>query len=287
MTDERRVLEVLPARPTREGAGVHLRRGFGEPEVPHFDPFLMLDDFRADRPREYLAGFPFHPHRGIETVTYMLEGIIAHDDSLGHHGIIGAGAVQWMTAGSGIIHQEMPRPVDGQMGGFQLWVNLPAARKMMKPRYQEYGAGMIPVHRDEGVMVRVVAGRHAGLRGPVNGIVAEPTLLDVRLGGGTTFEHPTFSDETAFAYVYGGDGTLGPDRVFVSEAQVARFGEGRLVRVRAGDEGVRFLFASGRPIDETVAWKGPIVMNTEEELREAFRELRDGTFVRSAGESTR
>ena len=283
MTDERRVLEVLFARPVREGAGVRLRRGFGEPELPRFDPFLMLDDFRADQPKDYLAGFPFHPHRGIETVTYMLEGVIAHDDSLGHHGIIGAGAVQWMTAGSGIVHQEMPRPVEGRMGGFQLWVNLPAARKMMKPRYQEYGAGAIPMYREDGVMIRVVAGRHAGVRGPVNGIVAEPTLLDVRLAGGATFEHPTFSDETAFAYVYGGDGTLGPERAPVLDAQVARFGEGRLVRARAGEAGMRFLFAAGRPIGEPVAWRGPVVMNTPEELSEAFRELRDGTFVKEAG----
>ena len=280
MTDEREVAEVLVARPTVEGAGVRLRRAFGFSELPRFDPFLMLDDFRAERPGDYLAGFPYHPHRGMETVTYMLEGIVAHDDSMGHHGVVGAGAVQWMTSGSGIVHQEMPRPVEGRMGGFQLWVNLPAEKKMMDPRYQELGAGAIPVHRGEGTAVRVIAGEHAGVRGPVVGIVAEPTFLDVRLEAGAVFEHPTPSGQTAFAYVYGGEGAFGRDRTAVSDAHVVRFGEGRLVRARSRDAGLRFLLAAGRPIGQPIAWRGPIVMNTEAELNEAFRELRDGTFVK-------
>lgn len=283
MTDEREVIEVievLAARPTVEGAGGRLRRAFSHAEVPRFDPFLMLDDFRAERPSDYLAGFPYHPHRGMETVTYMLEGIVAHDDSMGHHGAVGAGAVQWMTAGSGIVHQEMPRPIEGRMGGFQLWVNLPAEKKLMEPRYQEIEAGAIPIYRGDGATVRVIAGEHVGVRGPVAGIVAEPTFLDVRLEAGTAFEHPTPSGQTTFAYVYGGDGAFGPDGTVVSDAHVARFGDGQLVRARAGEAGLRFLLATGRPIGEPIAWRGPVVMNTEAELAEAFRELRDGTFVK-------
>ena len=283
MADVREPVEVLVARPTVEGAGVRLRRAFGNSEVPHFDPFLMLDDFRADRPEDYQAGFPWHPHRGMETVTYMLEGAIEHADSMGHAGTVGPGGVQWMTAGSGIVHQEMPKPVDGRMGGFQLWVNLPAARKMMDPRYQEIPAEAIPVVREEGATTRVIAGRHGRARGPVTGIVAEPTFLDVELGPGAGFEHPAPSERKGFAYVHGGTAAFGLTGEFVADCHVVRFGAGDTVVAEGGPAGGRFLLVGGRPIGEPVAWRGPVVMNTDEELREAFREIREGTFAKKRG----
>jgi quercetin 2,3-dioxygenase len=283
MVDVRAAIEVLAARPTLEGAGVRLRRAFGNNEVPRFDPFLMLDDFRADRPEDYRAGFPSHPHRGMETVTYMLEGAVEHADSMGHSGTVRAGGVQWMTAGSGIVHQEMPRPVDGRMGGFQLWVNLPAASKMMDPRYQEIGADAIPVVHEDGATVRVIAGKHGRAQGPVTGIVAEPTYLDVALEPGAAFGHPAPSERAGFAYIHGGTVAFGRGGEFVGDCHTVRFGAGDTVLAEAGPDGGRFLFIGGRPIGEPVAWRGPVVMNTDEEIREAFRELRDGTFVKKRG----
>ena len=283
MPDVREAVEVLAARPTLEGAGVQLRRAFGQAEVPRFDPFLMLDDFRSDRPEDYLAGFSWHPHRGMETVTYMLEGTVEHGDSMGHRGTVGAGGVQWMTAGSGILHQEMPRPVDGRMGGFQLWVNLPAASKMMDPRYREIGPDAIPVVREEGATTRVIAGHHAGVFGPVSGIAVEPTFLDVALEPGATFERSAPSERTGFAYVHGGTVAFGRGGSYVSDCHAARFGAGDAVLAEAGPDGARFLIIAGKPIGEPVAWRGPVVMNTDEELDEAFRELEEGTFVKERG----
>src|SRR5436309_1578072 len=211
----RAVAEILAARPTIEGAGVHLRRAFGAAEVPRLDPFLLLDDFRSENPAEYIPGFPWHPHRGIETVTYMLDGLVEHEDSIGNKGVIGAGDVQWMTSGSGIVHQEMPKfrdPKDPFMGGFQLWVNLPSSNKMMDPRYQEVKRASIPeVQLGKDVRVRVVAGSVNGVRGPVEGIVVEPEYLDVRVGPGGTFEHPVKPGHTSFSYVLSGKGTFDED----------------------------------------------------------------------------
>lgn len=283
MADVREAVEVLAARSTVEGAGVRLRRAFGFAEAPRFDPFLMFDDFRSERPEDYLAGFPWHPHRGMETVTYMLEGAIEHADSMGHAGTVGAGGVQWMTAGSGIVHQEMPKPVGGRMGGFQLWANLPAAKKMMDPRYQEIPADAIPVVREEGATTRVIAGHHAGVYGPVTGIEVEPTFIDVTLEPGATFERPAPSERTGFAYVHGGTVAFGRTGQLVGDCHAARFGAGDTVFAEAGPNGGRFLIIAGRPIHEHVAWRGPVVMNTDEELREAFRELKEGTFVKKRG----
>ncbi|QYZ78344.1 pirin family protein [Methanofollis formosanus] len=293
MTRRREVVRVLDALKTVEGAGVRLHRAFGAREVPLFDPFLMLDDFRADRPEDYLAGFPWHPHRGIETVTSMLAGRVEHGDSIGNAGTIGAGDVQWMTAGSGIVHQEMPMPVDGAMGGFQLWVNLPRAQKMMAPRYREVRAAEIPVVSPApGVTVRVIAGECAGAVGPVQGIVVDPVYLDVAVEPGAEFVHPVEEGYTVFAYVVDGagrfdDGAGRFDDGAGGEAhnrQVVLYGDGDEVTVRARDLPLRFLFLSGRPIREPVAWGGPIVMNTEEEVREALREYRQGTFVKEGSE---
>lgn len=280
----REAVEVLRARPTVEGAGVRLRRAFGSAEVPRFDPFLMLDDFRSERPEDYLPGFPWHPHRGIETVTYMLAGAIEHADSMGHAGEVGPGGVQWMTAGSGILHQEMPKPVDGRMGGFQLWVNLPASAKMMDPRYREIGTGEIPVVRGAGAEVRVIAGEHAGVRGPVTGIVADPAFLDVALEPGVRFDHTVSRDQSAFAYVHGGTAAFGNGGAMAGDGHAVRLGSGDDARVRAGDGGARFLLVAGRPIGEPVAWRGPVVMTTQADLDGAFRELRDGGFIRKRAE---
>jgi quercetin 2,3-dioxygenase len=282
MDQVRAVERVLRAYATIEGAGVRLHRAFGYYEVPQFDPFLMLDDFRSDKPGEYLAGFPRHPHRGIETVTYMLEGTVDHEDSLGNSGSISAGDVQWMTAGSGIIHQEMPKPVHGRMGGFQVWVNLPRASKMMKPRYQEIKSDTIPVaspRRD--VNIRVIAGRVNDLRGPVQDIVADPEFLDISLGPDTFFTHPVKAGYTAFAYIIGGEGTFDEKEGHpVTSRDLVLFGDGSSIWVRSSGSGMRFLFLSGKPIGEPVAWRGPIVMNTREELRLAFRQFADGTFIK-------
>jgi hypothetical protein len=282
MEQVRAVERILRAYPTVEGAGVRLHRAFGSYEVPQFDPFLMLDDFRAPRPEDYLAGFPTHPHRGIETVTYMLNGLVEHADSMGNAGTVNAGNVQWMTAGSGIVHSEMPKPVNGQMGGFQLWVNLPRSNKMMDPRYQEVTRDQIPtVSPQDGVTIKVIAGSAGGVTGPVRDIIADPDYLDVTLGPKATFSQPVKEGYTALAYVIAGEGTFDlREGHRVNNRDLILFGDGSSVIAVSSAKGFRFLFFSGKPIREPVAWRGPIVMNTAEELREAFREYADGTFIK-------
>ena len=300
MKNIRKIRMVLKSRPTLEGAGVQLRRGFAWSEVPLFDPFLLLDDFRQDDPELYLPGFPWHPHRGIETITYMLRGRAEHGDSLGNAGVIGSGEVQWMTAGSGIIHQEMPKgDADGRMGGFQLWANLPASQKMMDPRYRDVKAKDIPeVSLPGGVKVRIVCGAIGATRGPVRDIITDPEYLDVTVPAGSEFSHPTEAGHTVFAYIFEGKGCLGREKdphahevgganyfdfergPFLEDHSVVLFDNGDEVVASTGDSVFRFLLISGRPLGEPVAWRGPIVMNTQEELRLAFREYRDGTFIK-------
>jgi quercetin 2,3-dioxygenase len=297
---ERKIRKVSASKPTMEGAGVHLRRAFGFGDTASTDPFLLLDDFRGDDPRMYIAGFPWHPHRGIETITYMLEGTVEHGDSMGNRGTIGAGDAQWMTAGSGIIHQEMPQPgADRRMGGFQLWANLPRSQKMMDPRYRDIKSADVPsVQAAEGVSVRVLCGRVKGVRGPVQDVVIEPEYLDVSMDPGTRLAHPTPPGHTVFAYVYAGRaGFCGQQDPYCYDAEgagyldmqrspwvehehLALFTDGDSLAVTAGDQGVRFLLISGKPLREPVAWYGPIVMNTQEELRVAFDEYQKGTFIK-------
>jgi len=297
----RPVKRVIEAQPTLEGAGVKLRRAFGFGNTGEFDPFLLLDDFRNDRPAYYLAGFPWHPHRGIETITYVLAGTVNHADSLGNKGALGAGDVQWMTSGSGILHQEMPQgDPKGRMHGFQLWANLPSRLKMTAPRYQDVTSGEIPeVTDDDGTRVRVICGEFWGKRGPVDGIAADPSYLDVWVPAGRRKTLKVERSRHAFAYVFEGSGSFrdasqplgvltekdGPVETVVREQTGNRslvlFDSGDEVTVQAGDEGIRFLLVSGKPIEEPVAWYGPIVMNTEEELRRAVRELNEGTFIKS------
>jgi hypothetical protein len=296
----RPVKRLVKAKPTLEGAGVHLRRAFGFGETADVDPFLLLDDFRNDRPDDYLAGFPWHPHRGIETITYVLAGNVDHADSLGNKGTIGAGDVQWMTAGSGIIHQEMPHGNDrGQMHGFQLWANLPSSLKMTAPHYQEVQSADIPeVTDDDGTKVRVICGSLWGQSGPVDGVAAEPQYLDVWVPPGRRRSMPVATARNAFAYVFGGSGRFAnasdpqpvkTDRIGdggVADGEEADnrslvvFDSGDEITVQAGEQGIRFLLVSGKPIQEPVAWRGPIVMNTNEELRQAFEEFRAGTFLK-------
>lgn len=301
MAETRKIRKVIRSRPTIEGAGVHLRRAFGFSEVPQFDPFLMMDDFRSEDPQKYIAGFPWHPHRGIETITYMLTGEVEHGDSMGNKGVIHAGEVQWMTAGSGIIHQEMPRgDAQGRMGGFQLWANLPGSQKMMRPRYREVKSSQIPtITTADGATVRVICGEAGGVAGPVHDIVIEPEYLDVALPARSAFTHPTRRGHTAFAYVIDGRaffcGQKNPFGYKIEEARyfdmdrkpalengdLILFEDGDQITVSTGEDAVRFLLVSGKPLKEPVAWYGPIVMNTQEELRTAFEEYRNGTFVKS------
>ncbi len=291
----RPIKHISQSRPTLEGAGVHLRRAFGFGATADTDPFLLLDDFRNDNPPEYLAGFPWHPHRGMETITYVLAGTVEHGDSMGNHGAIGAGDVQWMTAGSGIIHQEMPKgDAQGRMHGFQLWANLPASLKMTAPRYQDVKSAEIPVVvDDDGTEVRVVCGSFWGKRGPVEGIAAEPIYIDVRVPAGKKKVLPVETTRHAFAYVFDGAGRFanGSDLQRVKTEEVGTgpkvenrslvlFDRGDEVEVQAGENGIRFLLVSGKPLAEPVAWRGPIVMNTQEQLREAFEDLQRGTFLR-------
>jgi quercetin 2,3-dioxygenase len=272
---------VLHARETMEGAGVRLHRAFGYHQIPRFDPFLMLDDFRGDNPVDYIRGFPWHPHRGIETVTYMLEGKVEHGDSMGNTGVIRAGAVQWMTAGSGIIHQEMPKPVDGRMGGFQLWVNLPQSEKLREPRYQEISTEEIPViYPEHGITIRVIAGSYAGVPGPVREIIADPDYLDISLEEGTIFEHLVPRGYTVFCYIFAGQGAFGPGKHLLMNRDLALLNDGDQVHIQTGTDPCRLLLISGKPIQEPVAWGGPIVMNTQEELDQAFREYQEGTFIK-------
>ncbi len=301
MPTTRNIRKVLKAKPTMEGAGVRLHRVFGFSEVPMFDPFLLLDDFRSDKPADFLKGFPWHPHRGIETITYVLKGDVEHGDSMGNKGVISSGDVQWMTAGSGIIHQEMPKgDPAGAMEGFQLWANLPKSQKMMAPRYRGVESRAIPeVARPGGVSIKIIAGRVGEVTGPVRDVVTEPEYLDVTVPAGTTFTHPTRRGHTVFAYVIGGKGYFCKEKKpfsheveglnyfdmqwepFVSNGMLVLFEDGDEIMVSTEGEPVRFLLVSGRPIGEPVAWYGPIVMNTEEELRVAFEEYRNGTFIKS------
>ncbi len=327
----RPVKQMIKAQPTMEGAGVHLRRAFGFGKTEDFDPFLLFDDFRNERPEDYLAGFPWHPHRGIETITYVLAGTVDHGDSLGNEGAITPGDVQWMTAGSGIVHQEMPKgDENGRMHGFQLWANLPAALKMTPPRYQDIKSADIPeVTDDDGTKVRVICGNVWGVRGPVDGIVADPHYIDIAVPPGQRKTIPVEVSRHAFAYVFAGSGTFrdasdpfAAPTDFVSEGaeladaddlrrrraaqpsepppsaasalpaggaaergeladnrSLVLFDRGDQVTVQAGEQGIRFLLVSGKPLQEPVAWRGPIVMNTQAELQQAFAQLQDGTFL--------
>ncbi len=296
----RPIKQIIKAKPTTEGAGVKLRRAFGFGKTQEFDPFLLLDDFRNENPDDYRAGFPWHPHRGIETITYVLAGNVDHGDSLGNEGTISAGDVQWMTAGSGIIHQEMPHgDPNGRMHGFQLWANLPSALKMTPPRYQDIQAANIPeVTEDDGTTVRVICGNIWGVQGPIDGIAANPHYIDVSVPPGVSRSIPVETSRHAFAYVFDGAGTFnnasGPlsvptesvGRAATSVSSQADnrslvlFDSGDEVVVHAGESGIRFLLVSGKPLREPVAWHGPIVMNTQEELRKAFEEYREGTFLK-------
>ena len=281
MSEYREPVSIFSSVPTMEGAGVRLKRAFGYSEAPRLDPFLLLDDIHSKNPGDYTAGFPWHPHRGIETVTYVIHGDVQHGDSIGNSGAIGDGDVQWMTAGSGIVHQEMPQPAGGDMRGLQLWVNLPASMKMIDPRYRDIKADAIPVVKEEGTVVRVIAGTYGGESGPMDDLVQNPTYLDVALSPGSIFKHSIEKDHTSFAYILSGSGVFSKaSGRSVGEDHVVLFGRGDRIWITAGKSGLRFLLISGAPIGEPVAWRGPIVMNTEEELREAFREYRDGTFIK-------
>jgi quercetin 2,3-dioxygenase len=296
----RPVKEIIQTTPTLEGAGVKLQRAFGFGKSTEFDPFLLLDDFRNDNPSDYLAGFPWHPHRGIETITYVLAGSVEHGDSLGNRGKMGAGDVQWMTAGSGILHQEMPKgDAQGRMHGFQLWANLPASLKMTDPRYQDIPATAIPeITDDDGTRVRVISGEFWGKRGPVEGVAADPSYLDISVAPGRQKRLKVETTRNAFAYVFAGSGSFrdasdpqavltesgadpnAPPRYDAGNHSLVLFDRGDEVVVRAGDEGIRFLLVSGKPLQEPVAWYGPIVMNTRNELQQAVTELQNGTFIK-------
>jgi quercetin 2,3-dioxygenase len=296
----RPVKQVLQTQPHTEGAGVKLQRAFGFGNTTEFDPFLLLDDFRNDNPDDYLAGFPWHPHRGIETITYVLAGQVEHGDSLGNRGNLGAGDVQWMTAGSGILHQEMPQgDAHGRMHGFQLWANLPSSLKMTRPRYQDVSARDIPeIVDDDGTRVRVICGNFWGKTGPIEGVAADPHYVDISVPPGRRKRLKVDTSRHAFAYVFAGAGTFrdasppggilteqldgtGPvRREQTGNRSLVLFDTGDEVVVQAGDDGIRFLLVSGKPIEEPVAWYGPIVMNTQEQLRLAVAELRSGTFIK-------
>ena len=281
MAKTRTIYQVTESQATMEGAGVRLRRAFGQ-DHPKLDPFLLLDDFGSDNPDDYMSGFPWHPHRGIETITYILHGEVKHEDSLGNTGVIGEGDVQWMTAGNGIIHQEMPEKTNGLMAGFQLWANLPSSSKMMHPRYQEVKQSEIPtVQIGDKISVKVICGEVEGIKGPVQDIVTEPEYLDVTMQPNVVFKHRIKEDHNSFAYVIEGEG-------FFDEKKIKKVVKHHLVVLEDGDEiqistsesTLRLLLISGKPIKEPVAWSGPIVMNTQEELRLAFEEYRNGTFTK-------
>jgi quercetin 2,3-dioxygenase len=300
MTTPRRIRRVFKSRPIIQGAGVHLMQAFGHREMPLFDPFLLLDDFRSNNPDHYLNGFPWHPHRGIETITYVLKGNVEHGDSMGNSGSISSGDVQWMTAGSGIIHQEMPKgDAKGVLEGFQLWANLPAAHKMMPPRYRDVKSGLIPVVQlDNGVTIKVICGTVGNTTGPVTDIVIDPEYIDVTLPAQTTYRHRTKPGHTVLAYVISGKGYFCDDkkpfsyettghndydlevRPYLENGTLVLFENGEEIQVSTEEAPVRFLLVSGKPIGEPIAWRGPIVMNTQEELRIAFDELDQGTFIK-------
>ncbi len=291
------------AQPTMEGAGVHLHRAFGFHDPKALDPFLLFDDFRNEDPAQFQNGFPWHPHRGIETITYVLSGSVEHGDSLGNEGVLGAGDVQWMTAGSGIMHQEMPHGnASGQMHGFQLWANLPRDLKMTQPRYQDVEAKEIPeILEDDGTRVKVIVGSFWGQTGPVDGIAADPQYLDIYVPPGVKKTFPVDLYRRAFAYVFEGAGMFrdasDPQGVLLEKEvrgeevnirdlsgnrTLIQFDTGDAVTVQAGEEGIRFLLVSGKPIEEPVAWHGPIVMNTPDEIQQAMRDLNNGTFIKPA-----
>ncbi len=282
MEQVRKVRRIASSKSTIEGAGVRLRRAFGSLEAPEFDPFLLLDHFGSNDPEDYLAGFPWHPHRGIETITYMIDGEVRHEDSLGNGGVIGAGDVQWMTAGSGIIHQEMPLESPNRLMGFQLWANLPARKKMTAPKYRDVGAGKIPELITEArARIKVVAGTVDDAVGPVTDVVTEPQYLDVSLPRRTTLRHTTSPEHTVFAYVFEGEARFGPGSASLAKQHnLVVFDRGTQLLVQSRELPARFLLVSGKPIGEPVAWKGPIVMNTQDELEQAFAEYRQGTFLK-------
>jgi quercetin 2,3-dioxygenase len=300
MIETRKIAKVLKSKPTIEGAGVHLKRAFGFSQVPIFDPFLLLDDFRSDNPEHYIKGFPWHPHRGIETITYVLRGDVEHGDSMGNKGIISSGDVQWMTAGSGIIHQEMPKgDPHGLMYGFQLWANLPKSHKMMDPRYREVKSDQIPeVSLDNDTKIRVICGNVGGMKGPVQDIVTDPEYLDITVPAESEFSHPTKRGHTVFVYVIEGKGYFCKEKEpfsydmegvnyfdmkrdpFLENGDIVLFDDGDQVIVSTDRDYVRFLLISGKPIGEPIAWYGPIVMNTNDELRIAFEEYNNGTFIK-------
>jgi redox-sensitive bicupin YhaK (pirin superfamily) len=299
----RKIRKIFKSQPTIEGAGVHLKRAFGFSEVPLFDPFLLLDDFRSDHPEHYVKGFPWHPHRGIETITYVLKGDVEHGDSLGNSGIISSGDVQWMTAGSGIIHQEMPKgDGNGKMYGFQLWANLPSPQKMMTPRYRDVVDDQIPeVKLPSGTTIKIISGEVSGIKGPVQDIVIEPEYVDITVPAHSEFRHPTKRGHTVLAYIIDGQGYFCEEKnpftyevqglnyfdiqrdPYVGNGTIVLFSDGDGITVFAEERQVRFLLISGKPINEPVAWYGPIVMNTQEELRIAFEEYRQGTFIKYKG----
>jgi quercetin 2,3-dioxygenase len=301
MEQNRRIRKIIKAKQTMEGAGVRLHRGFGFSEVPEFDPFLLFDDFSSDDPRYFIKGFPWHPHRGIETITYVLSGDVEHSDSIGNHGVIGSGDIQWMTAGSGIIHQEMPKgDRDGRMAGFQLWANLPASHKMMDPRYRGLTAREKPfVSIKDGVTAKIICGNISDQNGPLQDIIIDPEYIDFSMAPNTEYIHATKPGHTVFAYVIGGKGNFCVEKEpysyeieganyfdfhrdpFVSSGNIILFDHGDQIVITTENEPIRFLLISGKPIGEPVAWYGPIVMNTQDELRMAFEEFNNGTFIKA------
>ncbi len=285
-TQPRKVIQIIKPQTVMEGAGVRLKRSIATATLDHLDPFLLFDHFGTDNPDDYIKGFPMHPHRGIETVTYMINGHVNHKDSIGNSGSIGSGDIQWMTAGGGIMHEEMPQPAQGEMVGFQLWVNLPARLKMTKPRYQDIISNQIPeVTREDGVKIRVIAGEVDGVRGAISEIFADPAYLDVSIPAKGSFSHPVEKEHTAFAYVFEGRGFFGTDenaqQSSVSQPGLVVLGDGDYIQAGAANEPVRFLLISGKPLNEPIARYGPFVMNTQEEIQQALKDLKNGTFVRN------
>lgn len=282
----REVIEIIKPQTVMEGAGVRLKRSIATATLDHLDPFLLFDHFGSDNPADYIKGFPMHPHRGIETVTYMIKGHVNHKDSIGNSGSISSGDIQWMTAGGGIMHEEMPQPGQGEMIGFQLWVNLPARLKMTTPRYQDITSNQIPeVARDNGVKIRIIAGQVDGVRGAVSEIYADPSYLDVSIPANGSFSHPVEKGHTAFAYVFEGRGYFGTGENTtensISKPGLAVLGDGDYIQAGAANEPVRFLLVSGKPLNEPIARYGPFVMNTQEEIQQALEDLKNGTFVRN------
>jgi redox-sensitive bicupin YhaK (pirin superfamily) len=285
-TTLRKITQIIEPQPVLEGAGVRLKRSIATRTLDNIDPFLLFDHFGSRDPQDYIKGFPMHPHRGIETVTYIIEGVVNHKDSIGNSGSIGAGDIQWMTSGSGIMHEEMPQVQQGEMKGFQLWVNLPAKLKMMKPRYQNISSDQIPeIKRDDGIKIRVIAGEADGVRGPVADIVAEPTYLDVTIPPKGHFSHPVQRGHAAFAYLFEGQGLFGKngeeEEIIVNASQLVVFTDGDYIKANASNQPMRFLLISGKPLDEPIARYGPFVMNTQQEIEQALEDLKNGTFVKS------